>query len=293
MRKMFAKVAQEIVSDDLETMIFLGDIGVFAFRDSLSKFPERVFNLGILEQSMVGIASGVAKQGFFPIVHTIAPFLVERAHEQLKIDFGYQKLPGNFVSVGGSIDYSSLGGTHHAPSDIETLLGIPEFQICIPGHETEFEQQFRRYYKNSLPTYFRLSEVSNSNSHIAANQTVYKIEQGARATIIAVGPYLQKALDAVGSMDFEILYINEISQSTVQELSKFISNRTIFLLEPFYEGTLNRLITDAMKGKFIAISNIGIPRFFIRKYGSLKELEEYLGLSVTKIRSRILEYAID
>ena len=87
MRKTFSRVAQEIANEDIQTMVLLGDIGVFAFRDSLSQIPNRVFNMGILEQSMIGIAAGMAKSGFFPIVHTIAPFLVERAHEQLKVDF--------------------------------------------------------------------------------------------------------------------------------------------------------------------------------------------------------------
>jgi transketolase len=289
MRKTFSRVAQDILAEDSKTMIFLGDIGVFAFRDSLVKFPRRVFNMGILEQSMIGISAGVAKSGFFPIVHTIAPFLVERAHEQLKIDFGYQELPGNFVSVGASFDYASLGGTHHAPSDVETLMGIPGFQICIPGHSDEFEQQLRKYYRNSFPTYYRLSEVSNEMPFIGDNQSVYRIEGGQKATIIAVGPYLQKALDSVGNEGYEILYINEISSQTTIELGELISNNKIFLIEPFYEGTLNRMISDALKGRFISIINIGVPRKFIHNYGSHAELENHLGLSVSSIRNRILE----
>lgn len=293
MRKTFSRVAQEIANEDVDTMILLGDIGVFAFRDSISKMPERVFNMGILEQCMIGIAAGMAKSGFFPIVHTIAPFLVERAHEQLKVDFGYQQLPGNFVSVGASIDYATLGGTHHAPADVEILLGIPGFQICIPGHPDEFEEQLRRCYRNSFPTYYRLSEYSNLIAHIDSTQTIFKIREGKKATIIAVGPYLQRTLDAIGSESFEVIYINEISTRTAKQLGSFISNSTIFVVEPFYEGTLNRVISEALNGKFISIRNIGIPRSFIHKYGSVSELEDYLGLSTLKIRHRIMEQPLD
>ena len=293
MRKTFSRVAQEIANEDIQTMVLLGDIGVFAFRDSLSQIPNRVFNMGILEQSMIGIAAGMAKSGFFPIVHTIAPFLVERAHEQLKVDFGYQGLPGNFVSVGASIDYASLGGTHHAPADVETLLGIPGFQICIPGHPDEFESQLRRYYRNSFPTYYRLSEYSNSAAHIDSTQTVFKIKEGKNATIIAVGPYLQRTLDAFATESFEVVYINEISVGTVLELGRIITNGNIFVVEPFYEGTINRLISEALTGKYISIRNIGIPRSFIHKYGSVSELEDYLGLSTLKIRNRVMEQLLD
>jgi transketolase len=289
MRKTFSRVAQSILEKDADTMLFLGDIGVFAFRDTLIKFPKRVFNMGILEQSMLGVSAGVAKSGYFPIVHTIAPFLVERAHEQLKIDFGYQELPGNFISVGGSFDYASLGGTHHAPADIETLLGIPGFQICIPGHSEELEQQLASYYRNSFPTYYRLSEFSNQTPYFHVNQTVHMIKDGHKATVIAVGPYLQKALDAVGHEGYEILYINEISSTTRLELNRLVSNDRIFLIEPFYEGTLNRLISEALEGRYISIKNIGVPRNFIHNYGSLAELEEHLDLSVSKLQSRILD----
>ena len=293
MRKTFARVTQELIIENPKVAVLLGDIGVFAFRDALKNYPKRVFNMGILEQSMIGIAAGFAKSGFFPIVHTIAPFLVERAHEQLKIDFGYQELPGNFVSVGASADYTSLGGTHHAPADVETLLGIPGFQICLPGHPLELESQLRRYYSNSLPTYYRISESSNEISHDTCDGTVQRIKEGERASIITVGPYLQRVLDGMTELDFEIIYLNEISESTSLELSRLISNKRIFVVEPFYEGTLNRVVTHALPNEFISVTSIGFPREFIHTYGTLSQLEDSLGLTSPKLRSRILEATIE
>ena len=113
MRKQFAKTTQEILVQDKKTILLLGDIGVFAFRNSFELYPERVYNIGILEQSMVSVAAGLALTGFIPIVHTIAPFTTERCLEQIKDDFGYQGLGGNIVSVGASYDYAALGCTHH------------------------------------------------------------------------------------------------------------------------------------------------------------------------------------
>lgn len=288
MRKTFSRVAQEIVAEDSQVAVLLGDIGVFAFDHALKNYPNRVFNMGILEQSMIGISAGLAKSGFFPIVHTIAPFLVERAHEQLKVDFGYQELPGNFVSVGASADYTSLGGTHHAPADVETLLGIPGFQICLPGHSLELESQLRKYYRNPFPTYYRMSENSNAISYEKCNWTIQKIKDGSKATIIAIGPYLQKVLDAVPDLDIEIIYLNEIFTSTSFELSKTISNNRIIIVEPFYEGTLTRIVNEALVNKFISITSIGFPRKFIHTYGTLPQLEEVIGLTSAGLRSRIL-----
>jgi len=290
MRKSFAKVTEKIITENEYTFLLLGDIGVFGFRKILEKYPQRVVNMGILEQSMIGIAAGLAKSGMRPIVHTIAPFLVERAHEQLKIDFGYQKLAGNFVSVGASYDYSSLGGTHHAPGDVETLIGIPGFQICIPGHAMELENQLLQYFDNNLPTYFRISESTNHDPMLNHELTVVRVKQGGSATVIAVGPYLDRTMRAVETLDCEVIYLNQISAKTSSELNILISNNRLILVEPFYEGTLNHLIAQSTSGRLTEIYNIGVPRHFIHNYGSTSEIDELLGLSTEKIAQRIMRF---
>ena len=126
MRKQFVKTVEDILDKDKKLIVLLGDIGVFGFRNSFEKYPERVYNIGILEQSTIGMAAGLAMHNFIPVIHTIAPFIVERSFEQIKNDFGYQQLGGNFVSVGNSYDYAALGCTHHCPADVGILKNIPE-----------------------------------------------------------------------------------------------------------------------------------------------------------------------
>ena len=132
MRKQFNKTITDIFLKDKKAVMLLGDIGVFAFRHLFKKYPKRLYNIGILEQSMISIAAGISNEGFNPIVHTIAPFIVNRAFEQLKIDFGYNKLKGNFVSIGSSYDYAALGCTHHCPEDVNLMYNIPEWILwCL------------------------------------------------------------------------------------------------------------------------------------------------------------------
>ena len=97
-----------------------------------------------MEQTMVGVAAGFAMEGFLPIVHTIAPFLVERPLEQVKLDFGYQGLQGTFVSVGGSYDYTTEGFTHHSPGDVQVMLTVPGMQVLVPGTSDELESAVPR-----------------------------------------------------------------------------------------------------------------------------------------------------
>ena len=151
MRKQFVQTVTEVLDKDEKASLILGDIGVHGFSTLTSKYPDRAFNIGILEQATIGVAAGLSIKGFDPIVHTIAPFIIERGLEQLKIDFGYQNLSGNFVSVGAAYDYASLGPTHHCPADIEIVRTIPNFNIFCPGTAKEFDQLFKKYYKAKNP----------------------------------------------------------------------------------------------------------------------------------------------
>lgn len=133
MRKQFVQTVEAIIKKNKNIFLILGDIGVFGFRNTFKNKKNQIINIGILEQATISFAAGLSKMGLIPIVHTIATFLVERAIEQIKIDFGYQKLGGNLVSVGASYDYASLGSTHHCPADINLIKNIPNAEIIVPG----------------------------------------------------------------------------------------------------------------------------------------------------------------
>jgi len=117
MREQMALTATDLFREDSRVAIVLAEISTDYFRDAFAHDPARAVNVGIMEQTMVGVAAGFAMEGYLPLVHTIAPFLAERALEQIKLDFGYQALEGTFASVGGSYDYTAEGFTHHAPAD--------------------------------------------------------------------------------------------------------------------------------------------------------------------------------
>ncbi|MGI0134971.1 MAG: hypothetical protein ACREBW_08460, partial [Candidatus Micrarchaeaceae archaeon] len=150
MRKQFVETVDKLLDEDERVVLLLGDIGVFGFRNAAKRHPSRVYNIGILEQSSVGVAAGLAKEGFVPIFHSIAPFVVERAFEQIKIDFGYQKLRGIFVTVGASYDYAALGCTHHCPGDVALLKSIPGIDIHVPGASRELSSLLRGACSSSV-----------------------------------------------------------------------------------------------------------------------------------------------
>ena len=265
----------------------LGDIGVFGFRNSFTKHPKRVYNVGILEQSTIGLASGMSISGLNPIVHTIAPFLVERALEQLKIDFGYQELNGNFISVGSSYDYASLGCTHHCAGDVIQLLTIPNMEIILPGTSEEFNTLLNQTYDDGNPTYIRLSEYENKTNNDVIFGKANVIKKGKKATIICVGNMLDNVLSATNDIDVTVLYYTTVKPFDSETLLEN-SNETIIIVEPYYEGGINYMVSKTLKNKPHRIINIGVPHKFLTNYGTKIEHDTFLKLDSDSIRNTIL-----
>ena len=161
MRQQMVKTLEELMANDERLVVVLAEISYSLFNKNTTEFAERILNLGIMEQTMVSVAAGIAMEGFIPVVHSITPFLVERPFEQIKDDFCYQQLGGNFISTGASYDYSTEGMTHHGPGDVQILRSLPGMQIVVPGTAGEFDTLFRESYANGFPTYYRLSVKSN------------------------------------------------------------------------------------------------------------------------------------
>ena len=159
---------------------------------------------------MVGVAAGFALEGFHPIAHSIGPFIAERPFEQLKLDFGYQGLGGTFVAIGGSYDYSTEGGTHHAPGDVAAMLSIPGMEVLVPGHGDEVEPLLREVYANGRPTYLRTSSRANAEASAVAVGRMEVLRRGDLATIVAVGPLATSTLAAVADLDVTVLYATSV-----------------------------------------------------------------------------------
>src|SRR3989338_7123572 len=111
LRQEFADTLLEVGKADEDLVVLVGDISHFKLVPFAKECPGRYYNIGICEPTMVNMAAGLSLLGFHPVVHTIAPFIVERSYEQIKLDFGYQKLVLNIMTVGSAFDYSTLGCT--------------------------------------------------------------------------------------------------------------------------------------------------------------------------------------
>ena len=268
MRKTFPKVTENLMKKNKKIFCLLGDIGIFSFRNVFRKYKKRILNMSTMEQSMIGFAAGLSKVGFIPIIHTIAPFLVLRALDQIKIDFVYNRLSCNIVSVGASNDYTKLGTTHHCFEDINILSNYRDINLFIPSNEKEFKFLFEKNYNNNAINYFRLSENKIDNPY-KINKFLKR--QKNKSLLIVVGNSFNYR--NLKKKKIDVFYVNKISKNmNFNFLNKY---NKILIIEPYYGNVLERRIKQKFK-KMLNISTLSYEETVIHKYGEKKDQDKYL-----------------
>jgi transketolase len=286
MRAQLNKTISRLFLKNKKMFLVLGDIGVYGFKDLLES--KRAVNIGILEQATISFASGLSKIGFIPVVHTIATFMISRAFEQLKLDFGYNQLNGNFISVGASYDYAALGCSHHCPEDINLLKNIPNMQIIVPGNSYEFDKLFSECYTKNNPKYFRLSSEENKLKCEVKFGKGIILNQGEKVTVIAVGPVLNIAYEICKKLNVNLVYYTSIRPFDKKILKKLkIKTTKILIIEPFYSGSIIKEVIDSFGDIKVKIDNISVPFKFLTNYGSKKQHDEKLGFNKKNIEFKL------
>jgi transketolase len=292
MRDRFVRSTVELLESDPNVVLVLAEISVSAFEglDLSAGVRDRIINVGIREQLMVGVAAGLAKEGFFPIVHTYAPFLVERAYEQLKLDFGHQGFIGVFVSVGASYDAASSGRTHQSPADVVLIRALPDWNIMVPGHADEVDVFMRQAVSSDRCTYIRLSEETNETARIGPSQSMRVDQQGSHEFIvIAVGPTLDPVLRATSGLDLTVLYAPSIRPFDAETLRSF-SAKNVVLVEPYLAGTSSASISSTLSDRPHRLMALGTRNYDLRKYGAPGEHAAAHGLDEAGLRKSIGDF---
>jgi transketolase len=293
MRTRFTDVVGELLEAHPRLAVVLADIGVdrFAASGALGRHPERVINVGIREQLMVNVAAGMALEGFRPIVHTYAPFLVERAFEQVKLGFGHQGVGGILVSVGASYDWAAGGRTHQAPEDVALISSLPGWTVHVPGHADEAEAALRDAAASDGPVYIRLSEQSNASA-VARPGKVVVVRWGSEGApaVLAFGPMLDAVTEAVADIDVTLLYTFTPIPLDAGRLVSAMTGDRLIVVEPYLEGTSAGEAGKALSHRPLRQLSIGVPKAEHRKYGTWASHNRDHGLDAPGLRARIGEW---
>ena len=293
MRDRFTNVSGELLDERPELVVVLADISLSYFVKTgvVERHPQRVLNVGIREQLLIGFSAGLALEGFRPIVHTYAPFLVERPFEQIKLDFGHQGLGAVLVSVGASYDAAAAGRTHHAPEDVALMSTLPGWNVHVPGHPDEAEAVLRSAAAGTGLDYIRLGTAVNPQA-TAYSGGLTPVRRGSdrAVTVIAVGPSLSPVLEATADLDATVLYATTVRPFDAETLREFLGSPAVVLVEPYLAGTSSGEVSAALKDISHRLLALGVDRRELRRYGNRSEHDRAHGLDAAGIRRSITDF---
>jgi transketolase len=288
MRDAFYRATASLLADDPRAALVLADISAAAMSDTLTAHPDRAINVGIREQLMVSVAGGLALTGLRPIAHSYAPFLIERAWEQIKLDLNHQDASAILVSVGASYDDATAGGTHFAPGDVALLNTLDGWTVHVPGHPDEVAPLLSAAAAHDDRVYLRLSTRSNRHPYPAARGLV-PVRTGDAGVIVAVGPVLDAVLAATDGLDATVAYTHTPRPFDGDGLRRLVTpaGATVVMVEPYLAGTSAAAVSQALVAMPHRLISLGVGRRDLHRYGSAADHDAAHGLDVAGLRDTI------
>lgn len=291
MRDRFAPVVSRLLDEDPRVAVVLAEIGKDAFEEAMRRHPDRVINVGIREQLLVGAGAGLALAGLRPVVHTFASFLVERPFEQIKLDFGHQGLGGVLVSAAASFDWPAGGFTHMSPGDVALLDTLDGWTVHVPGHPDEAETLLRHAVAaGDDKVYVRLSVQSNARALPVDGERFLTVREGSGGVVVAVGPLLDQVLAATEGLDVSVLYattVRPFDEQALRQAAGAAHSADVVVVEPYLAGTSTGAVNDALADLPHRVLGLGVGRRELRRYGQVEEHLAAHGLDARSLRERI------
>jgi transketolase len=251
-----------VVSDSTST----AKIGPFAQR-----FPERLINVGIAEQSLVSVAAGLALGGKIAATCNAAPFLISRANEQIKVDVCYNQANVKMFGLNAGTSYGPLASTHHSLDDISVMRGFGNVQIFAPADAIECRQILDYALRYHGPVYIRLDGKALPDVHGADYQFVPGqvdiLRQGADVSIVALGSVVHEAVDAAALLAEQGIQAQVINLSSIRPLQRDVllsalsgTQAVITVEEHNINGGIGSLVAEVLAeaGLGIALIRLGI-----------------------------------
>ncbi len=295
MRDTFSYSLHEIAKVVPGIFIVVADISPAAsmqpFRD---EFPERFINVGVSEQSMISLCTGLALRGCNPFAYTIAPFAIYRPFEHIRVELCYQNLPVTVVGVGAGLSYSVAGATHNAFEDIAVMSALPNMSILAPCDPAELKSAVWACAYHSGPVYLRLGktgepDLTKNSPEPFEFGKVRKIKDGERIAILGYGPVLSMAFAAahkfheMSQLDASIFSVHTLKPLDRKRIAAILlsNERVIILEEAIHLGGLGMQVKAIAWdiGAKVEIRCLGLQDKFIKCYGTKDELLEAHGIS--------------
>lgn len=298
MRKTSLDMVHRLAKKDSRVIFVGSDLGSGVLDDMREEMPNRWFMEGISEQHIIGMAAGLAIEGYLPYVNTIATFLTRRCYEQLVVDVGLHCAPVRLIGNGGGVVYAPLGPTHQAIEDIGIMRMIPNMTVVAPCDALEMERLMEATLDWPLPIYIRLAKggdeiVSHGASEFKIGKSIV-YRQADDILLVSTGIMTQRALQVANilsshGVEVSVLHVHTLKPFDCQSLLELsVKSKLIFTLEEHKrDGGLGTIVletmADAGASRVEKIIRMGLPDRFSIEYGSQDHLLDLARLDVDSL----------
>jgi transketolase len=299
-RDVFASTMDSLAEADQRIVIVCSDsVGSSKLVGFKKRFPERLVNVGIAEQAMIGIAAGLANGGKRPVVSGASCFITARGLEQIKVDLAYTNANVTVCGMSPGVAYGELGPTHHSIEDVAWLRAIDNLIVIVPADPVETEQALRAAVEHEGPVFVRVSRTAVPAVYGAGYKfrigRACRIVDGSDVTVIANGTVLWRALEAARSLAGHGISVRVVSMPTVKPLdtgeiaaAAEETGAIVTVEEHSVRGGLGGAVAETVVGlRPVPMQILGFPGFL--PTGSASWLFEYSGLTAAGISDAVMK----
>ena len=302
MRKAALDMVHELAKRDPRVVFMGSDLGVGTLDKMAQEFPDRYYMEGISEANFVGMAAGLAMEGFIPYLNTIAPFFTRRAFEQIAVDLCVHKLPVRLISSGGGVVYAPLGPTHLAIEDMAAMRALPNMTVVAVSDAQEMKRLMEESLNWPGPMYIRLAKggdpvVSDPARGFKIGKAITIREPG-DVVILTTGVMLSRAQEAADALHADgvtpgIVHFHTVKplddEAVVAASSK--ARLVVTVEEHIRSGGLGSAVleclSDKASGVLPKVLRLGLPDAFPKEYGSQETMFDTFGLKPLQIAQSI------
>lgn len=301
MRTAFIQTLIECARTNERLFLLVGDLGYSVVEPFRQEFPGRFINVGVAEQNMTSIATGLALSGKIVFTYSIANFPTLRCLEQIRNDVCYHNANVKIVAVGGGFAYGAQGMTHHATEDLAIMRALPNMTVVAPGDPVEAALATRAVAKWPGPCYMRLGKAREPVVHKTSPDfqigKAIVVREGSDVTLIATGGILYNTVQAAEQLAQEGIQALVLSMHTLKPLdSEAIlaavqqTKAIITVEEHSLIGGLGSAVTEALSAlgyDDVSVQRLGLQDTFSREIGGQEYLRHLNGLSIEDIYKRV------
>jgi transketolase len=295
MRAQFARGIVDLAERDERVVLLTGDLGFTVLEPFAERFPDRFFNVGVAEQNMVGVATGLAEAGMVPFTYSIATFASLRPYEFIRNGPALHELPVRLVGVGGGLDYGHNGVSHYALEDVGALRLQPGVTIVVPADPAQAQAALTATADLQRPIYFRVGKEAHGipglDGRFALGQAPL-IGTGRDVALIALGPMARPAVEAAEllaqtGIDATVAVVSTLNPSPEDDLAELLSEVPLAVsVESHYvNGGVGTLVAEviAERGLEARLIRCGVRDMPRGTTGTVQWLNDLHGLSGPRV----------